>query len=188
MRRDLQRNKTRRVFFAALPEASVREQLQAYLHESDWAAHERLRWLPPANWHVTLRFVGDVAPAVVVQLEEMLCDTAPRHVSFLLSLSTIEAFPNNKRPLVLAATGAAPADGQALVSDLERACRALQLPAERRPWRPHLTLARVRGRGRLQHPGLPVQVDLRVARVCLMESVAAEHGRNYVSLNAVALR
>ena len=75
-----------------------------------------------------------------------------------------------------------------MVDDLERSCRAIQLPADRRPWRPHLTLARVRGRGKLQQPGMRVQVDLRVARVCLMESVAAEHGRNYVSLNAVALQ
>ena len=139
---------------------------------------ERLRRLDPDGWHVTLRFVGNVAPELVPALLESITPIDP----FTIHLTEIEPFPSTRRPLVLAATGTADAAGHALVESLEAQCRALSLPPEKRPWRPHMSLARVRGRRSLQFPPCPIDLTMAVSAFVLMESVQGPTGNRYVPL------
>ncbi|MEM1436371.1 MAG: RNA 2',3'-cyclic phosphodiesterase [Pseudomonadota bacterium] len=178
-----ERPQTRRVFFAAQPDSAARsaiaEALQTYPVDPD--ASRRLRWLDAAGWHVTLRFVGNVSPELLPALQA--CISAIER--FTISFATIEPFPSARRPLVLAVTGSAAAPGQALAETLEHRCRALALPPVTRPWRPHLSVARVRGRRSLRLSPQPLELSMRVSRFVLMESVQEPSGNRYVPLDPI---
>lgn len=172
---------TRRVFFAVEPDSATREILSTAIYPLQVAGDQRLRWLSRENWHVTLRFVGDVAPRTVDALRRCL-QAQVQHRSFDLRLTRIEPFPSARRPVVLAATGAVPAAALAIVDDLESGCRTLGLPAETRPWRPHLTLARIRGRQQIDTAPISIDAVFTVQHLVLMESVESSQGRSYLPI------
>ena len=145
---DMTANAAHRVFFAMIPSEEAVERLAHDLAEVAWRNDSRLRWVAKSNWHVTLSFVGDIAEPLVADLQQVLTSAASQHTRFEVAFTAVEAFPSARRPLVIAATGTAPAAGDALVSTLEESCQSLSLTAENRPWRPHMTVARVRGRRR----------------------------------------
>jgi len=178
----------RRVFFAWLPDDRTKRYLGEQLEARHWRDEARLRWQPESNWHVTLRFVGDVPAHTVIELQQHMFDIAQRRTGFGMAFDAIAVFPDNRRPLVLAATAAATPAGKALVTELENLCQLLSLPADHRPWRPHMTLARVRGRKSLPLPATPVVRPLQVSEIVLMESSPADRGRVYLPLCCAALR
>lgn len=175
---------SRRVFFAApLHDATRRALVAACAEGSD----DRLRWLPSAGWHLTLRFVGDVPAERVEALASLVPAVAAGHAPFHLAFEKIAPFPDSRRPAVLAAVAEAVAPGLAIVGNLEARCRALGLAPERRPWRPHVSLARFRGRERQGLPELSLQLEMPVATLALMESLPDAVGRRYVVMTHCAL-
>jgi RNA 2',3'-cyclic 3'-phosphodiesterase len=135
---------TARLFVAMPVAAEVRDGLEPVVAAVRGRADE-LSWTRPEGWHLTLAFLGRVEVArtdeVVAAVEEAVTGAPP------LRLRLRE--PGRFGPRVLwIAVGEEP-EG-ALVSLGERiqvAIAAAGLPVERRPVRPHLTLARG-GRGR----------------------------------------
>lgn len=105
-----------------------------------------VKWVTPANYHFTLRFLGDLTPDRVEQVAAATTDVARRHAPFTLQLAAPGAFPSAVRPRVLW-VGVAPAPGQALValaSELTQRLDATGFTPEERPFSPHLTVGRVR--------------------------------------------
>ena len=168
----------RRVFFAARPARAERDAIEQACADLIFDPEDapRLRWLDAEGWHITLRFVGDVDAELMPQLLACIGPIQP----FTIELSAIEVFPSARRPLVIAATGISAPAGVALVESLEAGCRALGLQPERRPWRPHMSLARIRGRKPLAIDPSPLSAALRVDSFVLMESVRGERGNRYV--------
>jgi len=109
------------------------------------------------------------------------------HRAFELRLTQIAPFPSSKRPLVLAATGMAPAAAVTIVEDLEFRCQTLGLPGETRPWRPHLTLARFRGRQSVDMAPISIDTGFTAQHLLLMESVESIRGRSYLPIAQRAL-
>jgi 2'-5' RNA ligase len=110
-------------------------------------ADDRLRWVPPEQWHITLAFYGEVADATVPELEERLRRAAARTRPLRLSLAGAGTFPSGTRPARVLWCGIE-GDRPGLIRLAERvsaAGRRSGIPVEERPLRPHLTLARVRG-------------------------------------------
>lgn len=175
----------RRLFFAALPDDASRDVLIAAA--SRYPKHRRLRWLAPEHWHVTLRFIGNVDESLVTPLSAALQANARRHEPTELMLDKIEPFPAAAKPLVLAATGRANVMTKKLVADLEQRCQAVGLAGQDRPFRAHLSLARVRGRRVLDTPTQPLSLVMPITHITLMESVPSAQGRRYVSLTTAPL-
>lgn len=99
--------------------------------------------VPPANWHLTLRFLGDSDAEhhhrMVGELGAI--DFGP---PFSLSLAGLGAFPRAARATVLwAGVGEGAAELRALAAKVEDAAVRAGYGAERRPFSPHLTLSRV---------------------------------------------
>ena len=99
------------------------------------------RWIDPQNYHITLRFFGDVEPRLADEIVAAL-DRIDRS-SLRLTLSGLGAFGNRKPHSVHADVAPTP-ELITLQADVERACRRLGLATDPRKFAPHVTLARVK--------------------------------------------
>lgn len=127
--------------FAAVPlPAEVRLALDAKLQQHTLPG----KVPPPENWHLTLRFLGNIEEVTYQRFLAAL-DSADLGQRFRVSLSRLGAFPNPKRATVLwlgLSQGLDELSEIALTA--EEAAQAAGLPPEERPFRPHLTLSRIR--------------------------------------------
>ncbi len=100
------------------------------------------RWTRPAQYHLTLRFIGEVDEEQAATIEHAL--SAIEAEAFSLQGRGLGVFPSKRKPRVLfAALDPAPAL-MSLQAQTEQALRALGLEAEPKPFHPHITLARLR--------------------------------------------
>jgi 2'-5' RNA ligase len=99
------------------------------------------RWIDVENYHLTLRFIGDVEGHVADEIANAL--DRVRRPSFSLALSGVGAFGGRKPHAVWAGVSASP-DLNALQGEIERICQRLGLPSDPRKFMPHVTLARLR--------------------------------------------
>ena len=123
-----------RLFVALMPSAAVRSELAAWRDAWTWPRSARL--VDTARLHVTLHFLGDVERDRLGQLEAAL--TVP-FAPFTLRLNGPALWPQGIAALE---PGVVPPALLALHADLARALRALAMPVDERPYRPHVTLAR----------------------------------------------
>lgn len=103
-----------------------------------------VRWVPSGNVHLTLKFLGDISPASVEMLSQMLSLEVNQHRAFEMEFGELGAFPNPRRPRVIWIGIQAPAMLEALQHGIEAASATLGYPDEKRPFSPHLTIGRVR--------------------------------------------
>lgn len=100
-----------------------------------------LGWVAPERWHVTLAFLGDVSDGQVDRLRLDLGAAPP--VS--LAVSGGGCFPAADKARVVWAGLAGDVDGLAVLARAARAAAAeVGVPKDPKPFRAHLTLARVR--------------------------------------------
>ena len=148
------------------------------------------RWIDTVNYHITLRFMGDVDRHMADDIAYGL-DRVQRP-SFLVNLSGVGAFGGKKPHSVYAAVAASP-ELTLLQSELERICQRLGLEAEPRKYIPHVTLARLKNTspeqvaqyltGRGDFSALP----FRAGRFVLMSSKDSVGGGPYVIEEAYPL-
>jgi 2'-5' RNA ligase len=150
--------------------------------------HSRsLRWVPAGNRHLTLAFLGDISLSNAELLRGNFTETYRRYIRFHYGLSALERFPN-ARGMIIALTGEASEPLHSLAMTTRDMVRMCGLDFERKKFRPHVTLARIRNP---KHPlaGLDrqVQVDTDVNRVVLYRSTLTESGSIYTELTAAEL-
>src|SRR5512147_2569284 len=102
-----------------------------------------VRWTPAHNIHLTLKFLGDVSPANITLLCEMLTREAEPHPAFDMSIAGLGSFPTSRRPRVIWLGLRAPAVLESLQHGIESAAARLGYASEERPFSPHLTIGRV---------------------------------------------
>ena len=100
------------------------------------------RWIDVENYHMTLRFIGDVDAPTADELVHAL-DRVHRP-EFSLSLVGMGSFGSRKPHSLWAGVSASP-DLIALQAEIERICQRLGLKPDPRKFTPHVTLARLRG-------------------------------------------
>jgi len=105
---------------------------------------DSVRWVPVHNIHLTLKFLGNVSPANVDMLKQMLHAEANSCSAFEFSVGGLGSFPNSKRAHVLFIRIQAPAELEALQHGIESATTKLGYESDARPFSPHLTIGRVR--------------------------------------------
>ncbi|MCG8650283.1 MAG: RNA 2',3'-cyclic phosphodiesterase, partial [Pirellulales bacterium] len=99
------------------------------------------RWVDPENYHITLRFAGDIDDPTAHELHSALASISMP--SFSLMLDGLGSFGNRKPRSVWA--GIAPSDPLLTLQRAnERAAQKIGLPPEARNFHPHVTLARMR--------------------------------------------
>lgn len=103
-----------------------------------------IRWVALRNVHLTLKFLGDVSPANVDMIEQMLTREASQHQPFDMQVEGLGTFPNPRRPRVLWVGLVAPPALASLQRGIETAASRLGYTAEERDFSAHLTIGRVR--------------------------------------------
>lgn len=155
--------------------------LLAQLRATGWP----VRWVRDEGLHLTLKFFGEVAPERLEVIEEAMRFAAQGTGELPLQLDELGSFPGGSRPRVLWIGFATPPALELLQDRLERGCEAIGFPPEGAPFRPHVTLGRVREGQKLPPGGMKEFSDVyeRVAclasELALYESVLTTGGPHY---------
>lgn len=99
------------------------------------------RWIDPENYHLTLRFIGDIDDALANEIAGLMGRIA--RAPFELRLGGLASFGGRKPRAVVAAVAPAPPLME-LQMEQERLLQRLGLEPEGRKYTPHVTLARLR--------------------------------------------
>lgn len=178
-----------RAFFAWEPPEVAKLALAALARELRARPDgDAVRWVRPEGYHVTLRFLGNVATADVPALARAVEAALAGVVRFPVALGATRAFPSARQPRVVVIELEPEADLAALAARVEAGVVAAGLPAEKRRFRAHLTLGRVRGRRvpALDAP-LPAASALDVHEVVLFRSDLGRDGSRYTPLAQLPL-
>lgn len=178
-----------RAFVAVFPPPGIRQAVLEAARRGIPA--DRVRWTRHENLHLTLKFLGDVPEGRVDAIATALRSLAADHTPFEASFKGFGAFPSSRRArIVWASVGAGAEEVRALAADVDAALEPLGFGREGRPYVPHATLGRIRGRpASLELPAaVPGEPRFGVSRVELVESTLGTGGPAYETLRSVALR
>lgn len=155
-----------------------------------------VRWVRPAQMHLTLRFLGDTPAERLPDVGRALDAAAATQSPFALRLDGVGCFPNRRAPRVVWVGLAAPDGGEsapllALKAALDGALTPLGWPPEDRPFRAHLTLGRVKDEGAVRGVEWAADVPplaVPVAALHLIESDLRPDGPIYTVRRTSHLR
>lgn len=168
------------------------------------AAAPRASWVRPGNFHLTLRFLGDVEGDRVREIGDAIAAAAAGVNGFELALRGLGAFPAAEEPRIVW-VGASGDNLGALAAAVDGALERIGIPREARPFSGHVTLGRLRderGVGSKRRGGMATQRALaralgegaaaevgrtRVTHIALMQSQLAPGGSVYTELRAAPL-
>ena len=107
-----------------------------------------VRWESSHKLHVTLKFLGDVLPQKLQQIQTLLLDNLCGMKQFPVTLSVVGSFPNTRSPRIIW-IGSPGSDNSPLIEcaeAVERLCTAAGLKSDERKFQPHITLGRGKGK------------------------------------------
>lgn len=148
-------------------------------------ADARIRWTRPENMHVTLSFLGSVEPSRLEEIQQALARLHASHLHIEFNGAGVFAHASTLYAEVK--------HSSALLSLAEQVFQAMEhcgFRREQRPYTPHVTLARSKGRIRLRSreatdPAFRQQFE---ARECsLYESFTRPEGSHYQVLQTIPL-
>jgi RNA 2',3'-cyclic 3'-phosphodiesterase len=156
-------------------------------------------WVPAANLHLTLRFLGDQTAERLQDVARALADTAAASMPFSMALGGLGAFPSLDRPRILwvgVTEGAA--EARALQARVEVALETCGFGREARAWHPHLTVGRIlderrwRGAGSALGDAIASAAGRRlgvvpVRAVSLMRSDLSRAGARYREIGSIPI-
>ncbi len=133
-----------RVFIAVEVPEDLKIALQK-IQEIFKNAGDRIRWVKPAGMHITLQFLGDIEvqsiPDIGGEIEQACMVRSP----FDIRLAGTGSFPDVKRPRILwAGIREGAEEIKEIYKDLEPRLSGIGFAQERRPFRPHITLGRIK--------------------------------------------
>ena len=144
-----------------------------------------VRWVRDEGLHLTLKFFGEVPPERLEVIEEAVRSAVRGTGELPLELTELGAFPGGSRARVLWLGLASPPALELLQDRLERRSEAIGFPPEGSPFRPHVTLGRVREGQRIPRGGLSKfsegyeRVACLAPDLVLYESVLTRAGPHY---------
>ena len=188
----------RRIFVAAPVSVEAREAIEAVVATVRGAAEPGLRevrWVRLEGLHVTLRFIGPTLEPRIPDALAAVQATAATSPSFEAGIAGAGAFPGPDRPRALwLGIGPGADELTALTQAVDRELAVRGWPADGRPFRPHLTLARSDGIGsgartaeRLVAATIGLDIRWPVDRLVLFESVTGGGPARYLPIGEALL-
>lgn len=189
---------TVRLFIACEVPEDVQATIGEIINELHEGADGAVRWAKPSGVHVTLKFLGEVPQKKLPGIKMALGEAVMRHSPFNLELGPMGLFGGREGLRVMWVGIAGDVLRlEALVRDVNLALSVVGFEPERRPFRPHLTLGRVRDEvstrqraeievatGRIDVPAVP----WRTSQISLMRSRITPQGASYDVVATFPLR
>jgi len=159
---------------------------------------QSLRWVNPENIHLTLKFLGNIKRDRVQEITASLQKSVININSFKLEMAGLGFFPNARRPRVFwVGVGGDIRSLILLQSRIDDNMEKLGFEKEKRPFSPHLTLARINDTGLATSLDAFVNsagktsykstVPIEVKNICLMRSELLRSGAVYTMLSTILL-
>ena len=157
-----------------------------------------VRWVNPDNIHLTLKFLGDINVDIVDDIIRAIGEAARGSNPIHLGVKGLGVFPNPKRVQIIWVGLTGGLDKLTnLQQRIDNAVAGLGFPREKRPFSPHLTIARLRDRATpaerqsmgqlIGETGFTSQLDFNAGSVNLMKSQLTREGPIYSRLGLVVL-
>lgn len=153
-----------------------------------------VKWVPAKNIHLTVKFLGDTDEKTVGKITRALDEVAPQYQPFETTIDRIGAFPNLRRPRVIWVAGSEPIEGATrLARDVDLRMRKLRFEKEKRFFKAHLTLGRVRQGRQVDELAKYLEsfrlkpIPLTLDRLVLFKSTLTPQGAIYDRLHEARL-
>ncbi|MDI6893228.1 MAG: RNA 2',3'-cyclic phosphodiesterase [Bacillota bacterium] len=148
-----------------------------------------VKWVEEENFHLTLKFLGEVDPARLAELAEALARAAGEMKPFTFEAAGTGAFPSPGRARVVwVGVGRGAGELGRLAAAVDSQLADLGFAPESRPFSPHLTVGRVRSpRGAtdlaraLEQASFPAR-EVAVEEIVLFQSALGRSGPVYTPL------
>jgi RNA 2',3'-cyclic 3'-phosphodiesterase len=180
----------------------VRENLLAKLQQIETQLDAALparsvKWVGPAQTHLTLKFLGEVDAARLDELRAAIAEACSGATPFNLNAAQLGCFPNFHRPRVVwIGLGGEIGKLRALQAHIESGAAGFGEREEQREFQPHLTIGRVRAfkphdlralEKTLRSTNVGVLDEWTVSEVALFKSDLASSGAVHTRLATFAL-
>ncbi len=154
-----------------------------------------VRWVELDNYHITLKFLGEVRPERVSEVEAALSNVGASTQPFALGLGGFGAFPTVRKPRVIWLGVNATPELRCLKQDIEWSLSDTGFEPETRAFHPHLTLGRADatdGAGAFRGlddtmAGMQFECAVPVRTIDLMRSHVSREGARYSVLSSARL-
>jgi 2'-5' RNA ligase len=142
----MKKTEVQRLFLAVQPSIEVVQELEKTIHELQSTLQgARLSWARPEQLHLTLKFLGSTPRELRPALHQELCQVVERFQSFEMHCSGIGVFPGSRSPRVIWAGISDPVGSLVAIAQmLDQRLAQHGFSVEKRPFSPHITLARIR--------------------------------------------
>lgn len=180
-----------RTFLAFDIDAPLRKNLAEIIETlKNQSRADKVKWVPPENLHVTLRFLGAVAAEKVVELAKIISEEIKEVESFGLELGKIIHFPPLGKPHVIALSFPLTTELAKLFQAIERSVTRCGFTPEDQPFLPHLTLGRLHFSHELDlsQISIPLSKKLLVKEIILYRSDPGKTGSVYTAVKTFKLR
>jgi 2'-5' RNA ligase len=155
-----------------------------------------VRWVAEANWHLTVKFLGDVASQQLGAIGKTVQEIAAEIPAFAMGVRGLHPFPPGRNARIVAADVVVGVESlRALHAQLDDRMQAFDVPAEQRAFLAHLTLGRVQGKGDLERlwkaVGEYAEQDfgtVTVEEAVLFQSELRPEGARYTPLATAKLK
>jgi 2'-5' RNA ligase len=142
---------TIRTFLAIEIPKEILEQFERLQYRLGRSMTGVIRWAKPGSTHLTLKFFGNITERDIRNIDDVLKAKAPALGPFPIAVGTMGVFPNLNRPRVLwVGLTAGAKELTDMQADIEAALEAEGFPREERPYRPHLTVGRMKTDRRIE--------------------------------------
>lgn len=154
-----------------------------------------VRWIDADDFHITLKFLGEVRRERLEEVEQAMNRVASTTKAFSTTFGGFGAFPSIRQPRVIWLGVGANPELRCLKQDLEWSFGDLGFEAETRSFHPHVTLGRADDRdGAGAFRGLDdimadleCEGDVKVSKLDLMRSQVSPQGSTYTVLSSAGL-
>ena len=149
-----------------------------------------VRWVSPGAIHLTINFLGDIDEELAPSIHQAMQESVAGSPALTLFLTEIGAFPNKSRPRVVWAGLGGDVEGLSRIKvRLDGLLEPLGFTPEKRPFKPHLTIGRVKKMNNPRQLNLALEqaevadhAPFMVTDLVLYKSELSPQGAKYTSL------